>query len=196
MSAMLKSMTLEEEWVGEILSNHGYLTGSLALQVNRLTGAGFQGEEYAAGLIHDFGRSLLAVCLPEQFAAADPLTFIESSETLAQENIRLGTNHCSAGAWFADANGLPQEFISVIQHHHSPASAVKNRRLVALTAVCDHMANHLQRHQCGDEYDIKANHALFVLESCGVQNAAGRLEEQWPEIMRSALQMAQETCSF
>ncbi|MFO1093187.1 MAG: HDOD domain-containing protein [Planctomycetaceae bacterium] len=32
---------------------------------------GYQGEEFTTGLLHDIGRILLAVCLPEQFAQVD-----------------------------------------------------------------------------------------------------------------------------
>lgn len=158
----------------------------LAINVNRAVGAGFQGEEFAAGLIHDIGRTLFAICLPEQFSTIDQMDFDESLTTLNHEESRIGTNHCVLGSWFGRQQNLPQELLEVILFHHDPARALQHRRLVALISACDHMANYLQRTGNIEGYDARDNQAIFVLEGCGVRNAAGRLAETSVEIMRLA----------
>ena len=192
LASMMRNLSLEEEWIRDVLSQHAFLTGMTAVHVNRIVGTGFQGEEFAAGLIHDFGRALLAVCMPEQFASADPLDFDEHSLTLEKETWVLETNHCEAGAWFAQINGLPSEFVEVIRHHHAPQNALKHRRLVALTAISDHIANHIQRFETSDNYDMTANDAIFVLEGTGIPNAAGRLQDLIADIMETARRESQE----
>lgn len=72
---MMRNMSLAEEWIRDVLSQHAFVTGLTAVHVNRIVGTGFQGEEFAAGLIHDFGRTPLALCMPDQFVSADPLDF-------------------------------------------------------------------------------------------------------------------------
>ena len=104
-SSMMKSISLDAEWVREILWRHGFTTALLSLHLNRSLNVGFQGEEFAAGLIHDVGRMLLATCLPEQFQTVDPLDFDEGAETLLNEQNVIGTNHCDVGFWFA-ADGV------------------------------------------------------------------------------------------
>ncbi len=195
MASLMKSMSLEEEWVRDVLCRHGFLTGMLAIHVNKIVGTGFQGEEFAAGLIHDFGRTMIAVCMPTQFCQADPLHFDESSETPVAEKRILGTDHCEAGAWFAVNSGLPSEFVEVIRFHHTPAAATKHRRLVAITSIADHMASHLQRFENANNYDLKSNEAVYVLESCGVINVAGRLNDVCRELMNTARKEAQKMWS-
>lgn len=187
MSSLMKKISLDQEWIRETLWRHGFLTAMVALNVNRTVAAGFQGEEFAAGLIHDFGRTLLAVCLPDSFADIDSLSFEEHDDVLHQEDCIIGTNHCELGAWFAKANKLPAELIDVIRYHHTPQRSVDFTRLVALTAVSDHMANHLQHGVGANGYDISTNSAAFVLERCGVRNAAARLSETCETIMEAVL---------
>lgn len=184
MAALMKKLTLEEEWIRDGLTKHGVTTGLLAICVNRVTSAGFQGEEFAAGLIHDVGRILLAVCLPQKFSEIDPMNFEESVETLIHEQQVIGSDHCEAGVWLAQQNQLPPEFTEVIRYHHRPAAASHSKRLVALIAVCDHMANFLQNHGTSDGYDIESNDAISVLAANGLPNAIPRMRETHADMMK------------
>jgi HD-like signal output (HDOD) protein len=195
LASMMRNMSLAEEWIRDVLSQHAFVTGLTAVHVNRIVGTGFQGEEFAAGLIHDFGRALIAVCMPDQFASADPLDFEENSETPTKESWLLETNHCQAGAWFAQINSLPSEFVETIRHHHAPQNAVKHRRLVALTAISDHIANHMQRFETSENYDITTNEAIYILEGTGIANVGGRLQDLIADIMESTRREAQDLMS-
>ena len=195
LASMMRNMSLAEEWIRDALSQHAFITGLTAVHVNRIVGTGFQGEEFAAGLIHDFGRALLAVCMPEQFATADPLDFEESSETPDKESWFLETNHCEAGAWFAQINSLPSEFVETIRHHHAPQNSLKHRRLVALTGISDHIANHMQRFETSDNYDITTNEAIYILEGTGISGVAGRLQDLITDIMDSTRRESHEFLS-
>ena len=186
MASLSKKMSLQDEWIRESLCRHGFLTALIALNVNRAAAVGFQGEEFAAGLIHDFGRTLFAVALPDKFAEIDPMNFEEGEDLLASEQLVSGTTHTELGAWFAQSCHLPAELVDVIRYHHSPTCSLRHRRLCALTAVCDHMANHLQNGNSPQEYNLRDNTAVFVLEGCGVRNATGRLAETWQTIMETA----------
>lgn len=192
MASLMKKMALHEEWIREILWRHGFLTAMLAVNINRSLGAGFQGEEFAAGLVHDLGRTLLAVCLPEQFPTIDPMDFDESAATLLHERQHSGTHHSELGAWFAWRQQLPGELVDVIRFHHEPEQSEQHRRLVSLIGVSDHMANYIQRTGSADDYDVRENSAVDVLEASGIRQAGARLLEKTAEIMRSAEQEAQE----
>ena len=195
MASLMKNLSLEEEWVRDVLCRHGFLTGMLAINVNKIVGTGFQGEEFAAGLVHDFGRLLLAVVAPDKFCTADPLHFDESPEMLTIERRILGTDHCEAGAWYAELSKLPSEFVEVIRYHHNPAACTKHRRLVALVAIADHMASYLQRFDNGTQYNLQDNEAVYVLESCGQPNVAARLADVCREMMTSAKKDVQKMWS-
>lgn len=196
LTSMMKSISLEEEWIRELLWRHAFLVGMLELHLNRALNIGFQGEEFTAGLIHDFGRTLFAVCLPDQFVQIDPLQFEESAETLAYERSVVGTDHCEVGAWFAVANRLPESLVSVVRFHHQPAEANSALRLTALTAVADHMANFIQRHESADGYEPATNSAIVLLEGAGVRCAGPRFNEICRAIMEASVRDVTEMMAF
>jgi len=103
-ASLMKGMPLEQEWVREVIWQHSFRTATACQYLNKTLKLGFDGEEFTAGLLHDFGRLLLAVAAPESFANADPLSFEEDEEFLSKENSILGSDHCSFGAWFAEYN--------------------------------------------------------------------------------------------
>lgn len=195
-SSMMKSMTLDEEWVRELLLRHSFTTALIGLHLNRSLNVGFQGEEFAGGLIHDIGRMLLATCYPERFSTIDPMGFDESPETLLTEQNAIESNHCEVGVWFARKNSLPEPLVDVVRFHHCPERAVNNRRFVALIAACDHMANHLQRCDESAGYDPNTNSSIELLEECGVPHAGSRFAEIAATVMDTASRDATEMLTF
>lgn len=195
-NSMMHEVTLEEEWIREMLSRHGFTTALLCLHLNQALNVGFQGEEFAAGLIHDIGRTVLATCLPDRFQTLDPMNFDEGPETLESEYSQIQTTHCNVGAWFGRKNDLPSPLVDVITYHHHPETAPQNRRLVALVATCDHMANHLQRAEEERGYDPSTNPAIVTLENCGVPHANSCFAEIASTVMESARTDALEMSNF
>ncbi len=185
-SSMMKKMTLQEEWIREVLWRHGFTTGLISLHLNRSLNVGFQGEEFTGGLMHDIGRMLLATCFPGQFTAVDSMGSEESSQTLVCEQNAFETNHCEVGMWFTQKNSLPEPLVDVVRFHHCPEQSQHNRRFVALIAACDHMANHLQRCEQAVGYDPRSNTAVELLEECGVHHATSRFAEIAATVMEAA----------
>lgn len=181
--AAMSRIELAEEWIRAVLWRHSFTTAMVSLHINRVLNIGFQGEEFTAGLVHDFGRTLFAVSLPELFSEIDPLEYDESADTLAHERNVVGTDHCEIGTWFALANQLPEMLVDVVRYHHTPELAPRNVQLVALTATADHMANYLQRSDGPKGYDVTTNRAALVLESSGIRHAVERLGELSQQIL-------------
>ncbi len=192
MTALMKKMSFDEESIRENLWKHGFVAAMLGLHLNRILGAGFQGEEFTAGLIHDFGRTLLAVSLPEKFAEIDPMSFDESGATLQHERSVVGTDHCEVGGWFAAENKLPEPLVEVVMYHHEPTKAQQHGRLVALAAAADHMANYLQRHEGVVGYDPNSNEAIGILEKIGVRDASAKFAKSYSAVMESGARDAAE----
>ncbi len=185
--SMMRRMSLENEWVHEQLWRHSFATALLAVQINRILRLGFQGEEFTAGLIHDIGRTLYAAAIPEEFAALDPLSFDEHPDLLAAEVELAGASHCELGAWFLEHNRLPEPLVAVVRHHHEPQHALSHRTLAALIATADHMANHLQRSESAEGYDLAQNPALAVLRGAAALPEHTRLDERARELMQAVL---------
>jgi HD-like signal output (HDOD) protein len=144
-ASLMNRVTISQEWVREALWRHSFTTALLATRINRQLHLGFQGEEFTAGLLHDFGRILFAIIVPDSFLKFDALDFDESPEQLEREYQATGTDHCRLAAWFAHGNQLPPPIPTVILHHHQPELADEQQRLTALIAVADQLANDWQR---------------------------------------------------
>ncbi len=144
-ASLMHRVSMSQEWIRETLWRHSFTTALLATRLNRTFRLGFQGEEFTAGLLHDFGRILFAVVVPELFLTFDPLDFDETPELLDRELEATGTDHCHLGAWFTQGNQIPQPIPSVILNHHQPELAEEHQRLTALIAVADQLANDWER---------------------------------------------------
>ena len=175
-ASLMKSLPLEQEWVREVLWQHSTLTAASCVHINRTLSLGFQGEEFTAGLLHDFGRLLLAVAAPEQFADADPLTFEEDENILEFERSFLETDHCAFGAWFAKTSGLPEALSSAIHYHHEPAVDHPHQKLIALVAAGDHVANHLQISDEPEEYESSGNRGIAQLAEITSSNIVEKFD--------------------
>lgn len=193
-SSLIADFSLEEAWIRDALWRHGMATGVVAVNLNRALGTGFQGEEFTAGLMHDIGRILLAVAMPQQFLQGDPVDFVESEDLLQKERDVFQTTHTDVGGWFAIGNNLPDCLIAAIRFHHAPLSAPAHRRLAALIAAADEIANYLQRNESAAGYSAADNHGIDLLEQCGVWGARDRFERQLDAILDHAFEDALELC--
>ena len=100
-------------------------------------------EAYAAGLLHDIGKSLL-----EQHGKLSYSQFIEyvdqqPSVSLEEEQRIIGASHDIIGALYASHSGLPETLVNAILFHHRMIPAdldQKSTNLVALIALADFIA--------------------------------------------------------
>ncbi|MCD0463484.1 HDOD domain-containing protein [Roseiconus lacunae] len=189
-ASLMKNMPLEQEWVREIVWQHSFRTATVASHLNQKMRFGFEGEEFTAGLLHDFGRLLLAVAAPEDFAEADPMSFEEESEFLSRERQVLGIDHCQFGAWFAEYNKLPRSLVAVIELHHLPETHHPNQELIALVAAADHLASHFQRYEENNGYDVGLNRGAHALSKLGhpelLEDRDQVIDEVFGEVLSAA----------
>lgn len=192
-TSLRKKLKLEQQWAQENLWQHGYATAMLAFMLNRVLASGFQGEEYTAGLVHDLGRTLLAVAFPDEFAKIDPMTFDETtSDFEAHEQSLIGVDHAQLGAWFVAMNNFPEALVEAVRHHHRPAPPAPHQRLTLLVAAADHMANHLQRTKTSEGYDPAANSAVPALQEGGLRSAVALVAQNFQVLMDHAAKEARE----
>ena len=184
-SSLMKKLPLRTQWVRDLIWQHSFTTATACGYLNRVLDIGFHGEEYAAGLLHDFGRLLLATVDAESFAEADDLSFVEDAQLLQREQKLFGTDHCQFGAWFALHEGMPNMLIDPIRSHHCPADALGNNTLVALVAAADHMANHLQSSGQPDGYDPTTNEAISLLGELVGPSIESRFVDMYDVILQN-----------
>jgi len=92
---------------------------------------------YIAGLLHDIGK----VILDQYVAEASPLFFRKLSQKnedfLTSEKKLLGITHCEAGGFLARKWNFPDGLSDVIQFHHTPEKAKKNKELTYIIYLAD-----------------------------------------------------------
>ena len=178
----------------ETLWRHGALTANLCRQLNRKYRLALDGQEYAAGLLHDIGRMLVLLADPRCFALAGGLDFREEPGLLDRECAAIGIDHAALGGWFGEHSLLPDALIQTVRWHHDPdhAQASPNGRLVALVAAADHIANHLQGANGTETYDLEKNTGLAYVMAGWSQNKRERLGDELPGLIQEAVTATDE----
>ncbi|MEZ6117597.1 MAG: response regulator [Pirellulaceae bacterium] len=108
-------------------------------------------DTFAAGLLHDIGKLVLATNLPEEYALALQLTRDESMSIWEAEKRIFDATHADVGAHLLGLWGLPHPVVEAIAYHHRPADALVPH-FSPITAV--HIANALELRDCGDSGNV------------------------------------------
>jgi putative nucleotidyltransferase with HDIG domain len=80
-------------------------------------------EAYIGGLLHDFGKILFTLYMPEPFRAALESCVTENLELYVAERELLGADHMVAGALLAQKWQFPGALVECIRTHHQPPPA-------------------------------------------------------------------------
>jgi HD-like signal output (HDOD) protein len=88
---------------------------------------------FAAGLMFDIGRAVLAEIAPKQYAEVNQ--DLSEDEIIRIENEHFGLAHPEVGFLLADGWGLPPEISEPIRFHHDFQQAQKSPKLVAIVAL-------------------------------------------------------------
>jgi len=75
---------------------------------------------FAAALLHDIGKLVLASKLPDQFCAAQQSARETGCEPFEAEEALLGVSHAEIGAYLLGLWGLDALVVEAVAHHHRP----------------------------------------------------------------------------
>jgi putative nucleotidyltransferase with HDIG domain len=116
---------------------HAVGVASTAEKIAEKTGSPDLKSAYTAGLLHDIGK----VILDQYVADASPLFFRRlcraNENFMTSEKKLLGVTHCEAGAFLAKKWKLSNRLSDVIQWHHTPERAARNKDLVYIIYLAD-----------------------------------------------------------
>ncbi|WP_456431356.1 HDOD domain-containing protein [Thermosulfuriphilus sp.] len=91
---------------------------------------------YTAGLLHDIGRFIIYLYLPEDFARIFKLSR-EESLSLTEAEGRFGVSHAEVGAYLAESWNFPEPIVKGIRWHHQPTETKDSSNLAGLIYVAD-----------------------------------------------------------
>ncbi|MDD5176445.1 MAG: HDOD domain-containing protein [Sterolibacterium sp.] len=144
----LKNLALSLSTIGILPSNNDadfdiqhYLVSSLVTaNLVRLLGAKYAPGEadptdcYIAGLLHDFGKVVFALCMPEEFSRALALSASDKLPLHKAEEAIIGADHTVVGAMLAKRWQFPDSLVECIAGHHG-------RTYASSLAECLHVAD-------------------------------------------------------
>jgi putative nucleotidyltransferase with HDIG domain len=78
-------------------------------------------DSFAAGLLHDVGRLMLAIHFGDDFAEAVALASAETVPLCQAELDVFGTTHAEVGAYLLALWGLPDAVVDAVGWHHRPS---------------------------------------------------------------------------
>lgn len=107
-------------------------------------------DVFVGGLIHDIGKLIMDLYLPQEYAKV--VGAVEEQGILIRqaEKEQLGFDHATVGDWIGQRWKLPPLLHSAIRFHHTPGKARENREMVAAVHLGDILARALLIGNGGD----------------------------------------------
>jgi HD-like signal output (HDOD) protein/CheY-like chemotaxis protein len=132
---IVRSFPLPDDLAGDWLARlnaHALETAQLA---RRLAAPSARDDAFCAGLLHECGQLVFAVCRPDVFAAHLRLRDRDARLLVEIEQETFGVTHAQAGAYFLSLWGFPQDTVEATARHAGMLCPEAPRRLGAVDAV-------------------------------------------------------------
>jgi putative nucleotidyltransferase with HDIG domain len=156
------SNVLAELW------SHSMAVGVMASKIARGESRETADDAFTAGLLHDLGRVVLAVNLPQEFQAAEEMILRDDLSISQAEKEVFGATHAEVGAFLLGLWGLPAQVVEAVAFHSKPSES-NDEAFTPLTAV--HAANVIQRFQSSEDPRYTApNFDMKYLDSLGLRS--------------------------
>lgn len=128
--ARLDGFSLEGLW------DHSIRSSVFAKAIAKEEGKGqyMIDDAFMAGMLHDLGKMVLIVNLPERYGEALAVAQGENRFLWEVELEILGATHAEIGAYLMGLWGLPSHVVEAIGFHHNPRKCL-DREFSSLTAV-------------------------------------------------------------
>jgi HD-like signal output (HDOD) protein len=128
-----------------LLWEHALVTAITGSAYSRSMQVSVTEEAFLAGLMHDIGKSVLALKFPEAYGALLRRLRDQGGDGLDLELNAFGFDHAMVGEALLRSWNLAEGLEAVVRWHHHPSQApAEQRGLVALVALGNQMAMGLQ----------------------------------------------------
>lgn len=125
-------------------NQHSMAAGLLADLIAQRSSAPYPEGAFVAGLLHDVGKSLIAVSAPEEYTLIQNLAQQTGRSELDCELEVLGLNHAELSGIALSRWNLPEPIVTAATHHHNPDQANEARlHLSHVIETANRLANEL-----------------------------------------------------
>jgi HD-like signal output (HDOD) protein len=120
---------------------HSVFTGLTARHLGHCCNVLHSERLFTAGLLHDVGRLLMLMALPEETAEAESLRLQCAREICDIEQRVAGFDHAEVGQALLLHWNLPKTLCASVLYHHNPRVALSAPIESALIHIADHVAH-------------------------------------------------------
>jgi putative nucleotidyltransferase with HDIG domain len=152
-TSVLSTLNLKKTIKGFSLSGfwkHSAAVGTIAKLIAHEIYPQRQEDVFVAGLLHDIGKLILAICAPDIFTESMEFAIRKGCLFLDAEKEIVGINHTEIVAKINEKWKLPREIVDVVVNHHESIHNVDEYSLlIAIVQLADVLARGLQvGHAC------------------------------------------------
>ncbi|CAK7020293.1 MAG: hypothetical protein DELT_02393 [Desulfovibrio sp.] len=138
-----KGFNFEELWEHQLRTANFAKIIALSLDENTLGQAVSPDDIYAAGLLHDLGKTMLASNCPEDWLAIWDLASCDNIPLYKAEEDYWGVDHAIAGARLLTFWGLPANLTELVNWHHAPRLAAPEYKTAAYVLAAANLLAHV-----------------------------------------------------
>jgi putative nucleotidyltransferase with HDIG domain len=137
----------------ELFWEHNFACGLASKIIATHLGIGNPDSIFVSGLLHDIGRLLISINIPEKFTEIFLMAQMNAEHLLDAELKILGFGHDEAGAELLRRWKIPKIHEESVRFHHSPAKAPFFAKEASIICIANSLVNSLVLGSSGDLLD-------------------------------------------
>ena len=110
----------------ELFWRHSFACGVIASQLSKTFKQGSPEKCFVAGLLHDIGRPVMMMALPERAISAAAISRNKKALMFKAERVVTGFDHAELGGMLLRKWNLPFSLVNAVLNHHNPSKAAKS----------------------------------------------------------------------